>query len=303
MSPERLRRSVLFMPASNVRAIEKAPKLGADVVVLDLEDAVAPSQKSLARIQAVDAVRDRVLGAAEIVVRINPTDTEDGLADLDAIVPAGPDAIVLPKVERPEQIDRMSAAMDDAGAPRGLALWAMIETARAVMNVGAIAELGARRRLGALLVGSNDLIADLRCQPTAGRPELVPFLVQTVAAARAFGLSPIDSVFNAHQDQAGFALEARQARALGFDGKSLIHPDQIAPVHEAYRPGVHEVDWARRVIAAFENEGADRFGAIAIDGRMVERLHLHEARRVVRLAGGGGGEAVASSPGANPNPS
>lgn len=285
MTGPKVRRSALFMPGSNARALEKARELDADVVIFDLEDSVAPAAKEEARGLVADAVGSRAFGDREVVVRINPADSPEGAADLEAVLPAGPDAILLPKVEDAEIIAKVCAALDESHAPRGLALWAMIETPKAILNLKEIAETGARRRLAALVAGSNDLAEMLRVPPAGARAVLHPLLMQVVVAARAHGLLAFDCVYNDHTDTAGFTAEARQARSMGFDGKSLIHPSQIAPCHEAFRPTQDELDFARRVVAAFQVSENLRCGVIAVDGRMVERLHYDAATRVLALAG------------------
>lgn len=285
MSTFRLRRSALYTPASNDRALEKARGLNADVLILDLEDAVAPTMKEAARSAAADAVRAQAFPGREVLVRINPPDTEDGVRDLDAVVPAAPDALVLPKVEHADEIAQMCAALDESGAARGLALWAMIETPLGVINVADIARTGARRRLAGLIVGANDLADRLRCQVDPMRTALTPLMMTIITAARAHGLAVWDAVYNNHADTEGFAAEARQARLLGFDGKTLIHPSQIDPLHAAFEPTPDDVVWARRIIAAYAEPGALARGAITLDGKMVERMHLDAARRTLALLG------------------
>lgn len=285
MSVFTLRRSVLFVPAGNARAVDKAAGLDVDAVVLDLEDAVAPADKAEARQRARDVVASGVLAGREVAVRVNGLHHEDGLLDLEAIAPAGPDALVLPKVESPDDVAQVCALLDQADVRRGMALWAMIETPLGVINVNDIAALGAKRRLGALLFGINDLAAAMRMPSETSRAALSGVLTQMVLAARAYGVSPIDSVFNAHTDVDGFVHEARQARAMGFDGKSLIHPAQIEPCHAAFAPTDGEMAWARRVVAAFGPSFQATAGVVTVDGRMVERLHLDEAHRILQLAG------------------
>jgi citrate lyase subunit beta/citryl-CoA lyase len=285
MEPVKLRRSVLFTPGSNVRALTKARELTADVLVFDLEDAVGPEQKEIAREQVVQALASRSYEARELAVRINAADSHEGAADLEAILPYAPDVIVLPKVDDPEVIARVCALLDEAQAPRGLALWAMIETPKGMLHLREIAETGARRRLAALIVGVNDLGEDIGAPRARRRWALHPLLMQIVVAARAHSLLVFDGVFNEHADLAGFAREASEARAMGFDGKTLIHPAQIAPCHEAFRPSSDELDFARRVVAAFQDPENLASGAIDVDGRMVERLHFNAAKRVLALAG------------------
>lgn len=286
-SPIFLRRSVLYAPAANARALEKLAGLRVDVVIVDLEDAVGPQDKDAARAAAA-AFISRYAGVQarpfrELVVRVNALETPQGAEDLQAILPLGPDAILLPKIDSAGDIDRVSAAFDQLEARRGMALWAMLETPKAVVNLNEIASLGSRRRLSALVVGANDLGAALHMPAATRRNALRPILQQTVVAARAFGLAAIDSVYNTHQDVEGFAAEAAEARALGFDGKSLIHPRQIAPCHDAFAPTPAETDWARRVVAAFEAPEHWESGVMSVDGQMVERLHLQEARRILAL--------------------
>ncbi len=281
----RLRRSVLFTPGSHGRALEKAGTLDVDVVVIDLEDSVGPADKTLARDQARTILQSGALAGREVVVRLNALETEEGARDLDAIAPLGPDALLLPKVEDADDVANLCGALDAGDAPRGLALWAMIETPKGVVNINAIAALGAKRRLAALVLGINDLGAAMRMPAGSRRSVLAPVMLDVVLAARAHGLMAIDSVFNAHDDVEGFGLEAREARRFGFDGKSLIHPSQIEPCHAAFAPTADETDWAHKVVAAFQDPHNVERGVITVDGRMVERLHLVEAEHILRLAG------------------
>lgn len=267
-------RSALFLPASNPRAVEKARMLDCDVAILDLEDAVAPEAKADARAAAVEAVRSGGF-APRLGVRINGLDTEWGAADLRALAGTGVGLIVAPKVEDADAARALTAAL-----PSGAALWAMIETPRALMNLDAIAGVAG---LQALMLGVNDLAASLRTGPSPDREPIKPWLAATVAAARAHGLLAIDGVYNAFADAEGFAAECAQGRLYGFDGKSLIHPSQIAPAHAAFSPSEAEIAWAGVVVAAFAAPDAVGKGAIPIDGRMVERLHLSEAERVLRV--------------------
>jgi citrate lyase subunit beta/citryl-CoA lyase len=285
MASVKLRRSVLFTPGSNVRAIEKARGLDADVVVLDLEDAVGPEQKEVARENVVGALASRAFEGREVAVRINAADSLEGAADLAAILPHAPDVIVLPKVDDVEIIARVCALLDEAQAPRGLALWAMIETPKGMLHVREIAETGARRRLAALMAGVNDLAEDLGVPRGRARWALHPLLMQMLTAARAYSLLAFDGVYNDYADPAGFAREAADSRAMGFDGKTLIHPSQIQTCHEAFRPTADELDFARRVVAAFQVPENLLSGAIDVDGKMVERLHFDAAKRVLALAG------------------
>ena len=268
----RPRRSALFMPASNMRAIDKARGLPCDVVILDLEDAVAPEAKSEARAAAVAAIGQGGFGGRELVVRVNGIDTPWWADDLAALAGAGVDAVLLPKVSGPEVIAEARGRVD-------LPVWAMIETCRAMLNLRAIVE-GAPR---VLVAGTNDLAKEMRCRPGADRAPLLPLLAQIVVAARAGGLVALDGVSNVIDDPAAVEAECRQGLAFGFDGKSLIHPSQIAPANAVFTPDAGEVAWAEAVVAAFAlPEHRDR-GAIRVEGRMVERLHLEEARRVLAL--------------------
>ncbi len=279
MTNIRPRRSVLYMPGSNARALEKARGLAADALILDLEDAVAPDAKELARAQVCDAVRAG-FGKREVIVRINALSTPWGEADLEAAVAAAPDAILVPKISSAADIDAVNERMV-AGA-EVLSLWAMIETPLAILNLKEIA--GAGGRLSGFVMGTNDLIKEFGGQHTPDRANLAAPLSLAVAAARAFGLAVIDGVYNDIQNEAGFAASCAQARSFGFDGKTLIHPTQLDPCNAAFAPTPKDVEEARKVIAAFalpENQGK---GAIKVDGRMVELLHAEIARRTVALA-------------------
>ncbi|MEH3122930.1 MAG: CoA ester lyase [Sphingomonas phyllosphaerae] len=273
----RPRRSALFLPASNAHAIEKARTLPCDVVILDLEDAVAPAQKKAAREAAVAAVRDGGFGARELVVRVNAPDTPWGADDLAALAGAAAEAVLLPKLEDPAILADVRAAL--GGGP---ALWAMIETCEGVLRLPAIAAVAAERGLTALVAGTNDLARELRCRVGVDRAPLLPALAQIVLAARSKGLVALDGVINTLDDQAAIAAECAQGRAYGFDGKTLIHPAQIAAANAAFGPSDDEVAAARVLAAAFD--GREDEGAIRVEGRMVERLHLEEARRTLALA-------------------
>ncbi|WP_028967554.1 HpcH/HpaI aldolase/citrate lyase family protein [Sphingomonas phyllosphaerae] len=273
----RPRRSALFLPASNARAIEKARSLPCDVVILDLEDAIAPAQKDAARAAAVAAVRQGGFGARELVVRVNGLDTPWGAEDLAALAGAGVDAVLLPKLDDPATLADVRAALGD-----GPALWAMIETCEGVLRSPAIVAVAAAHGLTALVAGTNDLARELRCRVGADRAPLLPALAQIVLAARSAGLVALDGVINTLDDQAAIAAECAQGRDYGFDGKTLIHPAQIAAANAAFGPSEAEVAAARALAAAFD--GREDEGAIRIEGRMVERLHLEEARRTLALA-------------------
>jgi citrate lyase subunit beta/citryl-CoA lyase len=273
----RPRRSALFLPASNARAVEKARTLPCDVVILDLEDAVAPAQKDAARAAAVAAVRGDGFGARELVVRTNAPDTAWGADDLAALAGAGVAAVLLPKVASPETLRVARGMVGD-----GPALWAMIESCDGVLALREIAAAAPATGLAALVVGPNDLARELRCRPGVDRAPLWPILTQVVLAARAAGLAALDGVINTLDDVDAIAAECRQGRDWGFDGKTLIHPAQIAPANAAFGPSVVEVEAARVLTEAFT--GREDEGAIRVDGRMIERLHLDEARRTLALA-------------------
>jgi citrate lyase subunit beta/citryl-CoA lyase len=284
----RPRRSMLYMPGSNARAIEKARELPADGVILDLEDAVAPDAKAQAREMVVQALQKGGFGGREVLVRINGLDTAWWRDDL-AVAAAGPDALLLPKVSTPEQLRELARHFVGVGAEARIRVWAMMETPLAMLNAREIAAaaLDPATRLAGFVMGTNDLAKETRARIVPGRAPMLPWLMACVAAARAYGLAILDGVYNELGDLEGFSAECRQARDLGFDGKTLIHPQQIAPCNAAFSPAPEEVAWARKIIAAFdlpENAGK---GVIQIEGRMVERLHAELARQVVAIAEAG----------------
>jgi citrate lyase subunit beta/citryl-CoA lyase len=284
----RPRRSMLYMPGSNARAIEKARELPADGVILDLEDAVAPDAKAQARELVVQALQKGGFGGREVLVRINGLDTAWWRDDL-AVAAAGPDALLLPKVSTPEQLRELARHFVGVGAEARIRVWAMMETPLAMLNAREIAAaaLDPATRLAGFVMGTNDLAKETRARIVPGRAPMLPWLMACVAAARAYGLAILDGVYNELGDLEGFSAECRQARDLGFDGKTLIHPQQIAPCNAAFSPAPEEVAWARKIIAAFdlpENAGK---GVIQIEGRMVERLHAEMARQVVAIAEAG----------------
>ena len=271
--PHRLCRSALYLPASNARAIEKARALACDAVILDLEDAVAPERKEEARQQATEALRARSFGARLAVLRVNAPGTRWGAEDMAAARDLPLDAVLIPKIKAPEDV----CACRDALGP--IPLWVMIETPRALSALQPIAD--AVGRGGALVMGTNDLALAMRCD---GRAPLLPVLMLAIAAARASGRLVLDGVYNDFSDPGGFAAEAAQAVAMGFDGKTLIHPSQIAPCHAAFTPDDAAVRWAQAVVTAFAAPEARNAGAIQIEGKMVERLHLVQARRTLALS-------------------
>ena len=282
----RPRRSVLYMPGSNTRAIEKARTLAVDAIILDLEDSVAPEGKASARKQVSDAVIAGGFGSRELIVRINGLDTAWWLEDLDVVAKAKPDAVLIPKVSIPSQLEDVAERLVDISADHRIRVWAMMETPLAMLNAREIAAAAkdVETRLAAFVMGTNDLAKETRAKITSGRAAMLPWLMNCVAAARAYGLDILDGVFNDLADAEGFARECAQGRDLGFDGKTLIHPNQVAACNGAFSPSDEEVAQARKVIAAFElPENRDK-GVVALDGRMVERLHADMARRTVAIA-------------------
>jgi citrate lyase subunit beta/citryl-CoA lyase len=269
------------MPGSNARAMEKARALPADAVILDLEDAVAPDAKDMARAQVCDVVKAKGFGQREVVIRINALSTAWGTADLTAAVAAAPDAILIPKISSPRDLAEVETHLTGTKGA-SIALWAMMETPLAILNAAAIA--GAGGRLACLVMGTNDLIKEFRGIHTPDRQNLSAALGISVAAARAYGLAIIDGVYNDIANADGFLTACKQARAFGFDGKTLIHPSQLAPCNEIFAPSSEQIDAARKIIAAFDLPENRNKGAIALDGHMVERLHAEIARQTVALA-------------------
>ncbi|NEU13314.1 CoA ester lyase [Methylobacterium sp. BTF04] len=287
MTEIRPRRSLLSMPGSNPRVLEKAQGLSADAVMIDLEDAAAPEVKAMARDAVAHAVAARAFGRREVVVRINALDTPWGEADLAAIAPAGPDAILVPKVTGPDALVAVGSRLRRLGAPDRTRVWAMIESPMALLHIADIAS-SARdvdTRLACLVLGPNDLAKASRVRlGVPGRPALMPWLMSAVAAARAYEIDVIDGIYNAFRDADGFRAECEQGRDCGFDGKMLIHPDQIATANAVFGPTPEAIAEAHAIIAAFQApENAGR-GAIAFEGRMIERLHAAEAARILAMA-------------------
>ena len=282
----RPRRSVLYMPGSNARALEKARTLPADGVVLDLEDSVAPDAKEAARGQVVAAVKAGGFGKREVFVRVNGVDTPWHADDLAAAAHVAPDAILVPKVSNPETLELIGRRLLDMGTPHKTRVWAMIETPLAIFNILAIAAEArdSESRLAGLVLGTNDLAKETRAKLVPGRAPMLPWLAQCVLAARHHGIDILDGVYNDIGDADGFAAECRQGVELGFDGKTLIHPNQIAPCNDAFSPSPQEVAWARKMIAAFDLPENKSRGVVSIDGRMVERLHAEMGRRTVAIA-------------------
>jgi citrate lyase subunit beta/citryl-CoA lyase len=287
----RPRRSVLYMPGSNARAIEKARTLPADAVILDLEDSVAPDGKAAARAQVAEAVAAGGFGAREVVVRINGLDTEWWIEDLNAAAKAKPDAVLVPKVSSAQNLEDVADRLVDIGADHKIRIWAMMETPLAMLNAREIAAAATdvETRLAAFVMGTNDLAKDTRARITPGRAPMLPWLMNCVAAARTYGVDILDGVYNDLGNADGFARECAEARDMGFDGKTLIHPNQIGPCNAAFSPSADEVAQAKKIIAAFDLPENESKGVVQLDGRMVERLHADMARRTVAIA-----EAIAA---------
>jgi len=287
----RPRRSVLYMPGSNARAIEKAKTLAADGVILDLEDSVAPDAKEAARKQVVEAVKAGCFGAREVFIRVNGVDTPWHADDLTAAAHAAPDAILVPKVSSADTLELVGRRLLDMHIDHKTRIWAMIETPLAIFNILSIAAEArdSESRLAGFVMGTNDLAKDTRARIVPGRAPMLAWLSTCVAAARIHGIDILDGVYNDLGNTDGFSMECAQGVELGFDGKTLIHPSQIEPCNRAFSPGAQEVEQARKMIAAFElPENKDK-GVVSIDGRMVERLHAEMARRTVMIA-----EAIAA---------
>jgi len=288
----RPRRSVLYMPGSNARALEKAKTLPVDGVILDLEDAVAPDAKAMARDQVVAAVKAGGFGPREVFIRVNGIETPWFADDLNAAIAAVPDAILVPKVSTAEQPEQIGARLLSLHANLRTRIWAMIETPTAIFNVREIAATAkdSETRLAGFVLGLNDVAKETRARQVPGRAPMLPWIATCVLAAREYGIDILDGVYNDIGDAEGFAAECDQARDMGFDGKTLIHPNQIEACNAAFSPTPDEVTQARRMIAAFDRPENKDKGVVQIDGRMVERMHAEMARRTVAIA-----EAIAAS--------
>jgi citrate lyase subunit beta/citryl-CoA lyase len=280
----RPRRSALYLPGSNARALEKARTLPADVVILDLEDSVAPEMKAEARAMACAAAAEGGFGSRELVIRANGLDTPWGADDLAAAAGAGCDAVLVPKVASPADLAAYRRAL---GA--GPTLWAMIETCAAVFALDALGEASRGEGVAGWVIGTNDLVKEMRCRPGADRAPLLSALAMSVMAARAHGLGILDGVYNDIPDLVGLERECGQAADLGFDGKSLIHPTHLEIANRVFAPEPEAVAWARTVAAAFDLPDNAGKGVLKVEGRMVERLHLEQARRLIAVA-----EAIAA---------
>jgi citrate lyase subunit beta/citryl-CoA lyase len=282
----RPRRSVLYMPGSNARAIEKARTLPADGIILDLEDAVAPDAKVAARDQVAAAVKQGGFGSREVFIRVNGIDTPWHAEDMKAAAQAAPDAILVPKINTSDQLEMVGRRLLDMGCNKKTRIWAMIETPFSILNILDIARAArdSETRLSGFVLGTNDLAKETSAKLVPGRAPMLPWLTTCVLAARAYGIAVLDGVYNDIGNAEGFVAECEQGRDLGMDGKTLIHPNQIEPCNTAFSPSEAEIAQARKFIAAFDlPENADK-GAIMLDGRMVERMHADIARRTVAIA-------------------
>ena len=278
----RPRRSVLYMPGANTRALEKARSLPADALIFDLEDAVAPDAKETARANVVAAASSRSYGKREIAIRCNGLSTAWGKADVAAIAKSGVDAILVPKVESAAEVANVVALLDAAGAPVSMMVWAMMETPRGILRAEEIA--GAHPRLALFIMGTNDLVKDMRARHTPMRLPMVTALGLGMLAARAHGLTILDGVYNDIKDEAGFRAACQQGLEMGFDGKTLIHPSQVEPCNEIFAPSAAELESANKIVAAFKAAQAEGKGVVTVDGRMIENLHVEQAERALALA-------------------
>jgi citrate lyase subunit beta/citryl-CoA lyase len=278
---------MLYMPASNARALEKAKTIAADGLIFDLEDAVAPDAKILARDNAVDAAKSKAYGRREVLIRANGLDTEWAVDDLKAAAQSGADGVVVPKVDSATDIQKVVQILESAGAPPSFTIWAMMETPRGVLAAGEIAGVNKTLRIPRMagtIIGANDLAKGLRCDQGGDRTPLLYALQQCVLAARAFGLACLDSVYGNISDVDGFTAVCRQGRSFGFDGKTLIHPSQVVIANEVFAPSPEDVEQARRMIAAFKDAKAQGKGITTLDGKMVEALHVEDAERLLAQA-------------------
>ncbi|MEV5481708.1 MULTISPECIES: HpcH/HpaI aldolase/citrate lyase family protein [Streptomyces] len=285
----RPRRSVLYMPGANERALEKAKSLPADALILDLEDAVAPDAKAEARKRVAAAAASGEYGFRELTIRVNAPGTAWHDDDLWAAAEAGPDAVVVPKVESADTVRAVERALEAAGAPDRTAIWAMVETPRAMLDARAVA--AASERLTVLVMGTNDLAKELHAEHVPGRAPLLTGLSLALLAARESGKVILDGVYNDVKDAEGFEAECVQGRQFGFDGKTLIHPSQVAPCNQVFAPSPEQVTRAQRIIDAFEEATREGRGVVTVDGRLIENLHVEDARRILALAAAVAGRA------------
>lgn len=281
MSTYRPRRSVLYMPAANERALEKAKDIQADALIFDLEDAVAPDSKEVAREQACAAAASSEYGNRELTIRCNGLDTPWGKNDVLAAAAAGPAAVVIPKVDGSSYLDEISELLNQGGAPSSTQIWAMVETPIGILHVEEIAR---HERMSVMVMGTNDMAKELRASITADRQALLPYLAMCLLSARAAGVAILDGVYNDIKDESGFKDVCVQGAEMGFDGKTLIHPNQVAPTNEIFSPSLDELDFHRRIIEEFEAAEKDGRGVLTVDGKMIENLHVDEARRALAVA-------------------
>ena len=281
MSTYRPGRSVLYMPAANQRALEKAKDIPADALIFDLEDAVAPDAKELAREQACNAAASSDYGNRELTIRCNGLDTPWGREDILAAAEAAPSAVVIPKVDGPEYLAQVSEVLDEGGAPAATEIWAMVETPAGILCVDQIAQF---ERTAVLVMGTNDMAKELRASITQDRHALLPYLAMCLLAARAADVGILDGVYNDIKNEEGFEQVCRQGAEMGFDGKTLIHPSQVAPTNESFSPSLDELDFHQRVIEEFEAAQNEGRGVLTVDGKMIENLHVDEARRAIAMA-------------------
>ena len=272
---------MLYMPAANERALEKAKTIPADALIFDLEDAVAPDAKEVARANAIAAARSGAYGRRELTIRCNGLGTQWGAADLAAAAKSGAAAVVIPKVDSRDYLDEIALQLSAAGAPDEMSIWAMVETPTGILDIRAIA---AHARVNVLVMGNNDLAKELRTGVLPERTPLLPALAMALLGAREAGKVILDGVYNDVNDAEGFRAEAQQGKAMGFDGKTLVHPSQVEPANEVWAPTAEEIDFARLVIAAFDEARAAGRGVVVIDGRMIEHLHVQNAERILATA-------------------
>ena len=283
----RPRRTALYMPGSNARALEKAPGLNVDVLLLDLEDSVALDNKDMAREQVLQAVKAGGFGHREVVVRINGLETPWGEADLEAVIEMNPDAVLVPKVDSAEDVYAVGRKLNDAGAEQSLKMWAMMETPGAMLRAAEIAGATQEyhgRRLSCFVMGTNDLSKETRAAMLPGRAPMMPWLMTCLAAARAYDVDIIDGVYNQFNDAEGFVAECEQGFEMGMDGKTIIHPKQIEAANRIFSPSPDEIESSREIINAFDAPENQSKNVMTINGKMVERLHADMARRVVEIA-------------------
>tara|TARA_B110000263_G_scaffold59974_1_gene51417 strand:- start:881 stop:1708 length:828 start_codon:yes stop_codon:yes gene_type:complete len=274
------------MPAANERALEKAKNLEADALIFDLEDAVSPENKELARDQACAAAASSEYGNRELTIRCNGLDTPWGTDDVLAAAAAAPAAVVIPKVDGPDYLDQVSTLLDKGGAPPSTRIWAMVETPSGILKVDQIA---GHERIAVMVMGTNDMAKELRATITPNRHALLPYLAKCLLSARAADIGILDGVYNDITDETGFSSVCLQGAQMGFDGKTLIHPNQVAPTNKIFSPSLDELDFHRQVIEEFEAAEKDGRGVLTVNGKMIENLHVDEARRALAIA-----EAIAA---------